>query len=118
MCLEKKPDGDNHASQKLNRKAIQIRVPRANFVDDYIFDRMAAAEIEPTPLSTDAEFLRRVMLDLTGRIPTPEQVEAFLADSRPDKRTALVDSMIGSSAFVDYWTLWLGNRFQVTSSYY
>src|SRR5262249_44294974 len=51
-----------------------------NFIDDSIFGRMVTAGIPSAPLSTDAEFLRRVTLDLTGRIPSAEDVQAFVAD--------------------------------------
>src|ERR1043166_7103186 len=57
-----------------------------NFIDEYIFSRMGFAGIEPAPMSSDAEFLRRVSLDLTGRIPSGAEVEAFLADGNPSKR--------------------------------
>src|SRR5262249_39849507 len=80
--------------------------------------KMAADGVGAAPVSTDAEFLRRVMLDITGRIPKPDQVEAFLNDSNPGKRSALIDSLIASEAFVDNWTLFFGNLFQVTSGYY
>ncbi len=73
-----------------------------NFVDDHIFLRMEAGGVQPAPLTSDHEFLRRVMLDLTGRIPTREQVQSFLNDQRSTKRSALVNSLIGSEAFVDF----------------
>ena len=91
---------------------------RINFIDDEIFSELAAAGVEPAPLTTDAKFLRRATLDLTGRIPTREQVEDFEADENPGKRTALIDSLIGSPAFVDYWTLFFGDKFEVGSNYY
>ena len=90
---------------------------RANFIDDLIFSKMETDGVEPAPLTSDTEFLRRVMLDLTGRIPTPEQVESFLNDQNPNKRTALIDSLIGSEPFVDYWTKFFANQFQITSQY-
>ena len=78
--------------------------PSANFIDDFLFGKMAADRVTPAPAATDAEFLRRVMLDLTGRIPSPEQVQDFLNDRRANKRSLWIDSLIGSPAFVDYWT--------------
>src|SRR5262245_32492077 len=48
-------------------------IPRKNFIDDAIFSRMAAAGIRSAPLTSDGEFLRRVTLDLTGRIPSAEE---------------------------------------------
>ncbi len=89
-----------------------------NFIDDFIFGKMAAAGVQPAPLTTDAEFLRRLSLDVTGRIPQPEQVEAFLADGRADKRSFLIDSLVGSEAFIDNWTFYYANFFEVTGRYY
>lgn len=93
-------------------------LPRANYVDDFLFHKMAADGVLPAPLTNDTEFLRRVTLDLTGRIPTPDEVRAFLADTRPDKRSKKIDALLSSDAFVDSFTLYWGNRFQVTSRYY
>jgi hypothetical protein len=87
-------------------------VPRKNFIDDFIFGRMERAGIQPAPISGDQEFLRRVCLDLTGRIPSADQVRSFITDSDPEKRTALVDSLIGSPEFVDRWTMFFGDLYK------
>src|SRR5262245_6185938 len=76
---------------------------------------MASADIESAPLASDAEFLRRVTLDLTGRIPSAADVEAFLADSDPSKRDLLVDSLIGSPEFIDKWTMFFGDLLRVNA---
>jgi hypothetical protein len=60
--------------------------------------------IPHAPLATDQEFLRRVMLDLTGRIPTPVEVREFLADNARVKRARLIEPVIGSPGFVDKWS--------------
>src|SRR5438093_7904315 len=57
-------------------------IPRKNFIDDSIFSRMATAAIQPAHLASDADFLRRVTLDLTGRIPSGADVQAFIADTK------------------------------------
>ncbi|PWU06716.1 MAG: hypothetical protein C5B51_11700 [Terriglobia bacterium] len=90
----------------------------ANFIDDFVFGRMAADGVTPAQPASDADFLRRVSLDLTGRIPAPERVDAFLQDSDPAKRARLIDDLMASEAFVDNWTLFYANLFQVTSNYY
>src|SRR5438067_2253617 len=66
-------------------------IPHKNFIDDSIFNRMAAAGIKSAPLASDAEFLRRVTLDLTGRTPTVPDIDAFLIDTNPLKRDLKVD---------------------------
>ncbi|MBL8241224.1 MAG: DUF1549 domain-containing protein [Bryobacterales bacterium] len=81
-------------------------------IDQNLFGAMEQAGIRPAEACTDAEFLRRVTLDLTGRIPTRERVEAFLADSRGDKRIRLVDELLASPGWVDKWTLFFGDLFK------
>ena len=63
-------------------------------------------KILPSELCTDAEFVRRVYLDLTGLPPTADEVRAFLADTRDTraKRDALIDKLIGSDEYVEHWT--------------
>jgi len=87
-------------------------IKHKNFIDDYIFNRMAGAGIQSAPLASDAEFLRRVTLDLTGRIPTGSDVEAFIADTNPSKRDIKVDALVGSPEFVDRWTMFYGDLFK------
>src|SRR5438046_2947898 len=69
-------------------------IARKNLVDNYIFDKMQRDGIPHAPLAGDTEFLRRVTLDLTGRLPTPEQVRSFLQDTDPNKRDKVIDSVI------------------------
>jgi hypothetical protein len=73
---------------------------------DVELDGLIAAgwgEIEPAPPADDATFLRRVSLDLTGRIPTSALVEAFTADRSANKRQRLVDALLESEAYADHW---------------
>ncbi len=90
-------------------------VQRKNFIDDHIFGRMATDGIASAPLASDEEYLRRVTLDLTGRIPSQTDVESFLANTSASKRDALVDSLIGTPEFVDKWTMFFGDLFKVNS---
>ena len=81
-----------------------------NFIDNYIFDKMARDRISSANLSTDAEFLRRVYLDTTGRIPTADAVMGFLNDTALDKREKLIDSLLGTPEYADRWANFLGDR--------
>jgi hypothetical protein len=87
-------------------------LPIANFVDTHIAATQARDGIEPTVLAGDEEFLRRVHLDLTGAIPAPAEVTAFVADTTPDKRAKKIDQLLKSDAFVDRWTMWFGDLVQ------
>lgn len=77
-----------------------------NRIDELVAAKWKRLKLQPSPLCTDAEFLRRVYLDLTGLPPSAEATREFLADPRDAraKRDALVDRLIGSPEFVDYWT--------------
>jgi len=84
-------------------------VKQRNFVDQIIFSRMAGAKIQSAPLSTDEEFMRRVTLDLTGRIPASSDIRAFAADTTPAKRDILIEQLLNSDEYVDKWTMWMGD---------
>lgn len=105
------------AAGRLRAPKTSITIPHTNFIDDILFAQMEADHIPPAPVTTDAEFMRRVYLDITGRIPQPEQVAAFLADSGSGKRARLIDQLLASDAYVSQFTLYLNNRFQVTRAY-
>jgi hypothetical protein len=76
-------------------------------VDAELARGWASAKVEPSPLASDAEFLRRASLDLLGRVPTHDEVEHFLADEASDKRARLVDELLRSEAFAEHWaSLW------------
>lgn len=66
-----------------------------NFIDDHIFDKMKVAHIPHAALSSDSEFLRRIYLDLWGRLPEAEEVRTFVADKNPEKRDKLIDRLLG-----------------------
>ena len=71
--------------------------------------------VQPAGLTTDAEFFRRVYLDLTGRIPTYDQTRAFLGSNAldSDRRSKLIDTLLASNAYVDQFSYWFRQRFQI-----
>ncbi len=73
-------------------------------LDRHINTVLTGEGIQPSKLSEDTEFLRRVHLDLTGRIPTPEEVTDFLKDGSSTKRRKKIDQLLMSDAYLDYWT--------------
>lgn len=91
------------------------REPRQNFIDAEILQTLEALRVRPEPRCADATFLRRVSLDLTGTLPAPEQVIAFLQDTNPRKRTILIDQLLAAPKFVDYRTLLWGRLLRISS---
>jgi hypothetical protein len=92
-------------------KASTPPAPR-NFIDSEIFGKMVKDNVQWTARSSDAEFLRRVTLDLTGEIPDVETLKAFLADTDANKRDKAIDRLLNSPAFADRWTMWFGDHIQ------
>ncbi len=89
----------------LNDEPVDLTTaPRANFVDDEIYATLRELRLPLSPAVSDEAFLRRVRLDLTGRLPTPAEVQQFIADEHVDKRSQLVDRLLASPDFTDYWT--------------
>src|SRR5439155_1639657 len=76
----------------------------ADQIDRLVAARWADRGIQPAPPAGDAEFLRRVYLDLTGRIPPVAEVRRFLADPSPDKRPRLVERLLKSPLYAIHFT--------------
>src|SRR5690606_36944654 len=81
-------------------------VPTNNKIDELVNNKLQRVKSLPSELCTDAEFIRRVSLDLVGIPPTSEEVKAFVADERETKgkRDELVDRLVGSGEYVELWT--------------
>lgn len=87
-------------------------LPRHNRIDELAYARFEELGIFPSEPCTDGEFIRRATLDVLGRLPTLEETRAFLADTSPDKRKALVDRLLGPTnrfAYADYWAVKWGD---------
>lgn len=77
--------------------------PRQNFIDEHVLAKLKSLQIPPSPQCNDHEFIRRAYLDGIGVLPTPEEVQKFVADPRPDRRAKLIDALLDRSEYVDYW---------------
>lgn len=74
-----------------------------NFVDGHVFNKLVQLGIPPSELCDDSTFIRRVTIDIAGRLPTLEETTAFLDDASPDKRDRLVDRLVDSDGYADYF---------------
>lgn len=84
-------------------------------IDKSLFQAMQDAGVTPAAPANDFEFIRRVTLDLTGRIPTAIAVQTFVNDNSPDKRSKLIDALLASPEWVDKWTMYYGDLFKNSS---
>ena len=80
-------------------------LPQFNFIDKLVDAKLAKLNIAPSGLCDDADYLRRVYLDLTGTLPTPAEARKFLRDSSKDKRAKLVLALLDRPEFADLWAL-------------
>ena len=90
------------------------KVPHNNFIDDHVFAKLKKFNIIPSQLSSDTEFLRRVCLDLTGTLPPPSRVRKFAASKNRQKRQKVVEVLLNTPEFIDYWTFRFADLFRVT----
>jgi len=88
-----------------------------NLIDFYIFQAFQQQGAIPAAPTNDFEFIRRVTLDLTGRIPTAAAVTSFVADTTPAKRANLIETLLASPQWIDKWTMFYGDLFKNASSW-
>ncbi len=80
-------------------------VARNNYIDEWVFSKLKRLNIEPSGLSNDEHFLRRVYLDTIGLLPAQTEAEQFLNSKEPDKRAKLIDSLLQRPEFSEFWAL-------------
>jgi uncharacterized protein DUF1549/uncharacterized protein DUF1553 len=80
-------------------------VPARNYIDEAVYAKLKKLRLTPSAVCDDATFLRRACLDITGTLPKPEDVEAFLADTDADKRDRLVDALLDRKEFAELWVM-------------
>jgi len=82
---------------------VYAELPRQNFIDEQVWTKLQSLGITPSPQADDAKFLRRVYLDIIGRLPTPEEVRVFLADNGTNKRNSIVAELLERPEYADHW---------------
>lgn len=116
--LTRPRDSGPDASSLTERVAVPIAqstvgpVERNGLVDDFIFGRIEREGIPHSPLAGDGEFLRRVHLDIIGRIPTSAEVKSFVADRSPGKRSAKVAELLAREEFSEKWAYFYMDLFR------
>ncbi|MEC7566122.1 MAG: DUF1549 and DUF1553 domain-containing protein [Planctomycetota bacterium] len=88
-------------SKQVGRRYPQVPTPTT--VDQLVVEKLRKLGIVPADVAGDAEFLRRVSLDMTGTLPTAAQVESFLADKSKGKRGKKIDELLQTPAYAAWW---------------
>ena len=91
-------------------------VPANNYIDELIYAKLRRLRIQPSELCSDAEFIRRVALDICGVLPTSEETTQFVADADPAKREKLVDKLLARKEFVELWVMKWSELLQIRST--
>ena len=86
-------------------------------IDELVFARLRALNITPARECSDAVFVRRVSLDLTGTLPTAAEARQFILDRSPDKRSVLIDRLLARDEFADYFALKWGDLLRIKAEF-
>jgi hypothetical protein len=79
-------------------------LPRWNFVDEHVWSGLRRLRLTASQPAAEHKFLRRVYIDVIGRLPTADETRAFLTDSTPDKRAKLVETLLQSPEYAEHWS--------------
>ncbi len=90
-------------------------VAKRNFIDEHVFGKLERFNIIPSEISSDSEFLRRICLDVTGTLPPADRVRDFVSNPDADKRDELIEMLLNSPEYTEYWTYFFGEIFRVFS---
>ncbi|HXG48992.1 MAG TPA: DUF1549 and DUF1553 domain-containing protein [Methylomirabilota bacterium] len=88
---------------------------RNNYIDDLVYAKLKKLRIRPSELCDDTTFIRRATLDITGTLPTPDELQRFLADASPAKREHLVETLLNRPEFADLWVMKFAELLQIRS---
>ena len=97
-----------------SRTSARAAQPVSGPIDSFIFGELEKQGIPAAPPAADSEFLRRVTLDLTGRIPTEAEAFAFLSDNAADKRGRAIERLLQSTQWADRWAMFFGDLYRNT----
>jgi hypothetical protein len=91
-------------------------VPVNNYIDELLVNKLKKLRIQPSPVCSDEEFLRRVSLDVVGVLPAVEEYQKFTSDPDPQKREKLVDELLARKEFVELWVMKWAELLQIRTN--
>ncbi|MGD9857045.1 MAG: DUF1549 domain-containing protein, partial [Planctomycetaceae bacterium] len=121
--IEQGAEWEGHWAFEPVRRPMVPRVSQPGWlrtpIDAFVLAKLDAEKLPPSPEAPAATLLRRVTLDLTGLPPTPEEIDAHLADETPDRYERLVDRLLASPSYGEHMAVaWLdAARYADTSGY-
>lgn len=83
--------------------SIYAALPRQNFIDGLVWDKLAKMGVVPSQPAAESTFLRRAFLDVIGRLPTADEARAYLNSTSPARREELIDSLLDRPEYADFW---------------
>lgn len=89
--------------------------PQHNYIDELVDQKLEQLQYLPSEVCSDAEFIRRVSLDVVGVLPSAAEVRTFLADTRTDKRARFIDGLLERPGYAKFWALKWGDLLRLTS---
>lgn len=87
-----------------------------NYIDTHVHEKLHRLRIIPSEICSDEVFIRRVYIDIIGLLPSEEELQAFIADTNPKKREALVDQLLGRKDFTDLWVMKWAELLQIRTT--
>ena len=92
-------------------------LPPQNKIDELVSARWSALNLTPAQLCSDAVFVRRVYLDVTGTLPSAAEAQAFILEKSPGKRAALIDRLLARDEFADYFAMKWGDALRIKAEF-
>jgi len=108
--------GSNFIVIPENLKYERPKLPENNYVDTLVHNKLHKLRITPSELCADEVFLRRVSLDVTGTLPSPELFDRFTKDQSKDKRTKLVEELLERKEFTETWVMKFAELLQIRTN--
>jgi hypothetical protein len=91
--------------------------PPQNKIDELVFARLKELNMPPAQLCSDAVFVRRAYLDVTGTLPSATEAQSFILDQNSGKRAALIDRLLASDGFADYFAMKWGDALRIKAEF-
>ena len=116
LCAGSSEKGDHAGSSSSIYESATTTTP-ATHIDNLVLARLLQLGIQPATPCSDAVFVRRVYLDVIGKLPTAQEAREFLENKASDKRQLLIDRLLARPEFADYWTMKWGDLLRMQSEF-